>query len=276
MKRLRMLALMGLAWSLFWWSGMQLRELPRDEQLQLLRVRLPLPVQLMYATGDRYLAADLNVFRSLMVDARITEGETYRVQGQLQVDAAFFNPRHEDNYYLGAAILPWNGELAAAQGVLLSAAQSRDWDMWPAFFYAFNAMYFERDMAKAGHWAEVAAERDPINAVALRAMAAKWYERGEDPELALAMLNAMYQQSRDENFRRLIKARQLRLEGLLALRRAASAYRQQLRRAPSALGDLLGYAGLVELPMDPLQLGYALNAEGIPVLVDHKVPKGEK
>jgi len=162
---------MGLAWSLFWWSGMQLRELPRDEQLQLLRVRLPLPVQLMYATGDRYLAADLNVFRSLMVDARITEGETYRVQGQLQVDAAFFNPHHEDNYYLGAAILPWNGELAAAQGVLLSAAQSRDWDMWPAFFYAFNAMYFERDMAKAGHWAEVAAERDPINAVALRAMA---------------------------------------------------------------------------------------------------------
>lgn len=273
MKILRMLVVLVLAWSLFWWSGMHLRELPRDEQLQLLRVRLPLPVQLMYATGDRYLAADLNVFRSLMVDSRITEGETYRVQGQLQVDAAFFNPRHEDNYYVGAAILPWNGQVTAAQDVLLSAAQSRDWDMWPAFFYAFNAMYFERDMAKAGHWAEVAAERDPANAVALRAMAAKWYERGEDPELALAMLDAMHQQSRDENFRRLITARQLRLKGLLALRRAARAYRQQLHRAPEALGDLLGYGGLVELPQDPLQLGYVLSSEGVPVLVDHKALK---
>ena len=40
--------------------------------------------------------------------------------------------------------------------------------MWPAFYYAFNAMYFERDMPKAGHWAEVAAQRHPGNAAALR------------------------------------------------------------------------------------------------------------
>ncbi|WP_171261806.1 hypothetical protein, partial [Acinetobacter baumannii] len=44
-----------------------------------------------------------NVFRSLMVAASVTEQETYRIQGQLQADAAFFNPRHEDNYYVGAA-----------------------------------------------------------------------------------------------------------------------------------------------------------------------------
>jgi hypothetical protein len=234
------------------------------------RVRLPLLVQLVNAGGDPYLAANFNVFRSLMVEARVTEGETYRVQGQLQVDASFFNPRHEDNYYVAAAILPWNGQVEASQQVLLRAAQSREWDMWPAFFYAFNAMYFERDMARAGHWAEVAAERNPRNAAALRDMAAKWYERGDDPLMALNILTAMREQSRDANFRALLQARMARLEGLQALRVAAAAYRAEHGTSPSRLDELLGYGGLPALPQDPLQLGYALSADGEPVLVDHK------
>lgn len=259
-----------VAWVGFVFTSSELRSSPRLNTEEVLRVRLPIPVQLAYAGGDRFLAANLNVFRSLMVDAKITEGETYRVQGQLQADASFFNPRHEDNYYVAAAILPWNGQVEAAQQVLLRAAQGREWDMWPAFFYAFNAMYFERDMQRAGHWAEVSAERNPVNAAALRDMAAKWYERGDDPQLALNILKAMHEQSRDENFRRLLQARMVRLEGLQALRTAAAAYRSEHGVPPPRLDELLGYGGLQALPQDPLQLGYALSAEGEPVLVDHK------
>ncbi|MDA7085155.1 hypothetical protein PH586_01970 [Pseudomonas sp. SA3-5] len=270
MKKLRILPLLVAVWALFAWASLQLRDAPRLDQQSVLRVRLPIPVQLAYAGGDPYLAANLNVFRSLMVDARISEGETYRVQGQLQADASFFNPRHEDNYYVASAILPWNGQVEAAQRVLLRAAQSREWDMWPAFFYAFNAMYFERDMARAGHWAEVAAQRDTSNADSLRAMAAKWYERGDDPQMALNILKAMREQSRDANFRALLQARMARLEGLQALRVAAAAYRAEHGAPPSRLEELLGYGGLPALPQDPLQLGYALSDDGQPVLVDHK------
>ena len=123
-----------------------------------------------------------------LVDVAVTEQETYRIQGQLQADAARFNPLHEDNYYIAAAILPWNGQVEAGQEVLLKAAQSRTWDMWPAFYYAFNAMYFERDMIKAGQWAEIAAQRHPGNAPALRSMAAAWYERQNDSAVALDVL----------------------------------------------------------------------------------------
>lgn len=270
MKPLRVLPVVVTAWALFALASLQLRDAPRLDAQDVLRVRLPLPVQLVYAGGDPYLAANLNVFRSLMVDARITEGETYRVQGQLQVDASFFNPRHEDNYYVGSAILPWNGQVEAAQQMLLRAAQSRDWDMWPAFFYAFNAMYFEGDMARAGYWAEVAARRDAVNASALRAMAAKWYERGDDPQIALNLLKAMHEQSRDDNFRALLQARMARLQGLLVLRRAADAYRAEHGEAPAELAGLVGYGGLKALPQDPLQLGYTLSVEGQPVLADHK------
>ncbi|WP_394560698.1 hypothetical protein [Aquipseudomonas alcaligenes] len=264
-----------LAWGIFAGAGYVQREGQRLEvQSELLRVRLPLLVQLAYSGGDPFLAANTNVFRSLMVDARVTEGETYRIQGQLQVDAARFNPWHEDNYYVGAAILPWNGQVEAGQFVLLNAANSRNWDMWPAFYYAFNAMYFERDMARAGHWAEVAAQRHPRNAAALRSMAAAWYERGDDPRDAMGILQAMHDQSSDENFRALLQARMQRLAGLAALRDAATAYRTRNGRVAQSLELLLGYAGLEQLPQDPLQIGYGLDQQGQPQLADHVVQRG--
>jgi hypothetical protein len=101
-------------------------------------------------------------------------------------------------------------------------------------------------------------------------MAAKWYERGDDPLMALNILTAMREQSRDANFRALLQARMARLEGLQALRVAAAAYRAEHGTSPSRLDELLGYGGLPALPQDPLQLGYALSADGEPVLVDHK------
>ncbi|WP_273527362.1 hypothetical protein [Pseudomonas sp.] len=270
MRTLLALIVMLLAWAGFASTGLLLREHARPEaRAEVLRVRMPIPVQLTYSMGDPFLAANLNVFRSLMVAASVTEEETYRIQGRLQTDAALFNPRHEDNYYVGAAILPWNGQVAAAQEVLLKAAQSRSWDMWPAFYYAFNAMYFERDMNKAGHWAEVAAQRHPGNAPALREMAAKWYERGDAPETALNILVVMFEQSKDENFRALLAARIVRLQGLHRLRQAAEEYRQRHRSAPSHLEELIGYAGLAALPEDPLHLGYLLSEEGQPQLADH-------
>lgn len=261
-------ALMG--WLCFVGASEILREEERlERQTELLRVRLPIPVQIAHSGGDGYLAANINVFRGLMVDAKVLEPETYRVQAQLQVDAARLNPWHEDNYYVGAAILPWNGQVGPAQFVLKRASIARGWDMWPPFFYAFNAMYFEHNMNRAGEWAEVAAQRHPHNAAALRAMAAKWYERGDDPALALSILRGMHSQSRDENFRALLMARMQRLEGLQTLRKAADEYRERHGAVPTQLAQLVGYAGLAALPEDPLQLGYLIDVSGVPQLADH-------
>jgi hypothetical protein len=271
MSLLRPLLIAALCWGAFAYSGLRLHDYDRlDQRLEVLRVRLPLLVQLLYSGGDPYLATNLNVFRSILVDASVTEQETYRIQGQLQADAASFNPRHEDNYYIAAAILPWNGQVEAGQEVLLKAAQSRQWDMWPAFYYAFNAMYFERDMTKAGHWAEVAAQRSPNNAPALRSMAAAWYERQNDSAVALDVLRNMHAQSADKEFRRLLQARIARLEGLLALRAALADYRQQHQgKLPTAWAQLIGYGGLEVFPEDPLGAGYTLDASGELQVADH-------
>ncbi|SEL51439.1 hypothetical protein SAMN05216214_11371 [Atopomonas hussainii] len=262
--------LAALLWLGFYHSSEYLQEQPRlERETEHLRVRLPVPVQLLYSAGDNYSAANANVFRGLMVTAAVTEAETYRVQGQLQRDAAWLNPWHEDNYYVGAAILPWNGQVAAGQYVLHHAARARSWDMWPAFFYAFNAMYFEHDMNRAAEWAERAALRNARNAPALRSMAAAWYERGDDPDIAIRILQAMHAEARDANFKLLLEARVQRLEGLKALRGAAAAYQEATGQAANNLTQLIGYAGLQALPVDPLQVGYRVDARGVPQLADH-------
>lgn len=256
-----------ILWSVFWFSGSALQGLPRISEETLLRVRMPVPLQLAYAGGDPYLAANLNVFRSMMVDARVTERETYRVQATLQQDAAQLNPYHEDNYYIAAALLPWNGFVDEAQEVLHLASESRTWDWMPPFYYAFGKWYFEHEPTQAGEWAEVAAQRSSEkNARALRAMAAKWYEKSDDPALARRLIVAMLEQTRDASLRAQLQVRVQRLDGLLALRAAHAAFVAGRDSAPTALDDLVGYGGLVALPADPMRIGYALDSAGLPIL----------
>jgi tetratricopeptide (TPR) repeat protein len=267
MTRLVPLAAALSLWSVFWLSGSALQDVPRVSEEALLRVRMPVPLQLAYAGGDPYLAANLNVFRSMMVDARVTEWETYRVQAALQQDAARLNPYHEDNYYIAAALLPWNGFVEEAQEVLHRAAEARSWDWMPPFYYAFGKWYFEHEPAQAGEWAEVAAQRSSeTNARALRAMAAKWYEKSDDPALAKRLIVAMLEQTRDASLRAQLQVRIERLDGLLALRTAHAAFVARRGSGPRSLDELVGYGGLFVLPSDPLQLGYALDNAGLPVL----------
>lgn len=256
-----------LAFALYVASVLHLSPLPRPQQEDVLRVRLPVLLQVLQAGGDRYLAADLNVIRSATVGGGVTDAETYRIQAAIQLDAARLNPRHEDNYYIAAAIVPWLGYVDEAQKILRRASDSRPWDMMPPFFYAFNAAYFRQEYDEAGQWAEKAALRvgEP-NATALRTMAAKWYERGNDPTQAIEMIERIKQMNLDPKVLPLLDARIARLEGLQVLRQAATQFHQQTGQPPAQLQDLLQAGLLPALPQDPLEIGYMLDAQGVPQL----------
>jgi hypothetical protein len=74
------------------------------------------------------------------------------VQARLQRDIAWFNPAHEDNYYIAAAILPWNGQVDAAQYVLRKASDARTFDWYPLFHYGFLFYHFRKDPATGAQW----------------------------------------------------------------------------------------------------------------------------
>ncbi|TJZ77398.1 hypothetical protein [Chitiniphilus eburneus] len=246
---------------------------PRAEQERdegTLRVALPVPVQLVMTGGDRYLAANLNVFRAIMVTTKNPDPETVAVQAQLQQQASWFNPAHEDNYYLAAATLAWQGEAQAAQIVLHNATGGRPADMYPPFFYGFNQQYFFGDYAGAATSIRTAAERvEGNNKLALQAMAARWAENMDNPKQALNILHAMASQTAHAGLRGYLQSRAARVEGLLALRAAAESYRKRKGQPIHSLNDLVP-SELAELPADPTNLGYAVNLQGVPILVTRR------
>lgn len=245
-------------------------DLPRPKAPEGLRIRMPVLVQVLQAGGDRYLAADLNVVRIITVDTELQDEETFRIQAALSEDVSLLNPRHEDNYYMTASMLPWQGYVSAGQDVLLRASNARTWDFMPPFFYAFNAGYFERDYFKAAQWAEVASQRTfESNAAALREMAAKWSSKGDDPALAIDLIERLKSVTAKDDARslRLLDARIERLRGLQALRQAASRRAQEKPgQVLQTLEQLRGEGWLSSLPEDPLGVGYTVDTQGLPQL----------
>jgi hypothetical protein len=262
--------LAGLLALLIYVAGIsQVRKTPLARGPETMEVALPPQFQVFLAMGDRHLAANIEVFRALVLTINDKDRATLKVLSEVQRGASALNPAHEDNYYIAQAILPWQGFVEPAQYIESRAMDSRPWDFLPGFFYAFNRYYFEQKPHEAAEILFRAADRLPKKEGVLE-MAARWQERGEDTELAIRMIRAMQESSRNQKLKANLQARIDRLEGLIALRQAASAYVKRYGRAPARLADLVASGEMARLPDDPLGLGYGLDASGQPILIKPK------
>lgn len=232
-----------------------------------LLVTTPRVVQLAFFAGDRYLAANLTGFRVLVADTSRMKSEDYAVQARLQQDIAWLNPAHEDNYYIAANILPWGGQLDAAEEVLRRAVDARPMDFLPAFHVGFIEYHFRRRPAEGARWLLRAAESaaDQGDRWGLQEVAAKWIERGYDTATAARMVGAMASGAPPGGFRRYLNIRAERLQLLARLRTATETFRGRHGAAPARLDDLVADGLLAEIPRDPLGLGFALSPAGEPV-----------
>ncbi|MFY9327789.1 MAG: hypothetical protein WAO76_07195, partial [Georgfuchsia sp.] len=185
--------LLAMALAVYALAGHQLDSRPRAAQMEEMQVALPLFAQVGMAAGDRYLAANIDGFRALVAEPQHMQAENFRVLGQVQRDVAWLNPAHEDNYYIAAAILPWNGQLDAAQYVLRRAIDARPFDWQPIFYYAFHLYHFKRDPVAAAEWLLKAASRaaDQNDRYMLQILAARWFEKGYDPKVAIGVVEGM-------------------------------------------------------------------------------------
>ncbi|MBK6637703.1 MAG: hypothetical protein IPH08_06710 [Rhodocyclaceae bacterium] len=263
-KGLAMIAL----WGLFVTFSLGNRDHPRRILSPEIEVTLPLFVQVLGFAGDRYLAANIAAIRALVVETSKMTPDQYPVLGRVQEDVAWLNPAHEDNYYTAAAILPWNGELEAAQNVLAKAAAVRYFDYQPAFYYAFHRLHYYQDPVGASEALLRAAERMPEGdeRLQMQNLAAIWVSRSQDLQIAIRVVEGMAQQAKRRDFQAYLRKRITRLQGLKDLRSAQELYVQRYQRPLPRLRDLVTFGLLEKLPDDPLEFGYEIDAAGQIVL----------
>lgn len=246
-----------------------LRQAPRVSGPETMDVALPPELQVFLAMGDRYLAANIEAFRALVLTINEQDATTLRVLSEVQKGASTLNPAHEDNYYIAQAVLPWNDLVAPAQYIESRAMEARPWDFLPGFFYAFNRYYFEHDAPGGAEILLRAAGRLEKNEGVIE-MAALWQEKGEDPQLAINLIRGMQESTRSQKLKAGLQVRIERLQGLIALREAAARFSARSGRAPTGLNELLESGELARLPQDPLGIGYGLDNNGQPVLLRPK------
>ncbi|MCK9283316.1 MAG: hypothetical protein M0P39_03440 [Rhodocyclaceae bacterium] len=258
---------------LFSFSVERLGGYPRKFPDPEIQVTLPRFVQVALAGGDRYLAANIAVVRSLLNSFGGDTRDRYLVQARVQTDAAWLNPRHEDNYYVAAALLSWSGYVPEAEDILLKASQARPFDMLPPLYLGFDYFYFNRDSVLGSRWMYEAARRadSEQNRISLTRIASRWAERGQDARDALRMVEVMIQQARGASLKRYLELRAERLRGLVQLQEAAGSYRERNGKSPASLEDLVRSGIVKKLPVDPQGRGYGMDAEGMPMLIQDPI-----
>lgn len=254
--------------ALFFTAVTQLGGVKRPSTTEEMQVALPRFVQVVMTAGDRFLAANIATFRATVASTENMREDNYHVQALVQRDAAWLNPAQEDNYYVAAAILPWNGEFDAAQEVLALAMQARPFDWQPAFYYAFDLYHFRHDAVAA---ADVLLQAAPGvsnegNRSTMEALAYAWYEKGYDAATALQMMETSAKTARSGAFRRYLEARAVRLRGLLSLREAVEVFDGKFGRRPGNIEELVSAGVVSTLPTDPFGVGYELGGDGYPVI----------
>lgn len=222
------------------------------------------PIQLLIFAGDRYLAANLEAMRSATItldDSNDRERAIYRLRSHQVV--AQLNPCHEDNYYLGNAVLTWGGMENAGNDLLRRATECRFWDEYPPFFLGFNQYFFFRNIEKAQNALENAARRSTNNAAAFRKLAIMIKsEEMNDEQIAINYLGNELQATDDPKLRKMLEKRLTRLEGLLILRKAQDKYQKKTGQALKHPEQLITRGILHDFPRDPLNLGYEfINGE---------------
>lgn len=250
-------------------ANRQLLSMPRDTQSSEIVVRLPLIAQLMVAGGDRYLAAFMGTLRALVADVQHMTPDEFALQARIQEDVAWLNPAHEDNYYIAAAVLPWNGQLEASQYILTRAADARPFDWQPPFYVAFNHYYFLKDPIAGSRWLRRASAHTESeqHRLAFQQIAALWAAKSPDLQMAIRLHEELIESTKHKEFAAFLQKRVKRLQNLLAVERALTKYVEKYDRVPVSVEDLVAAGVLEAVPLDPFGMRYGFDASGIPAVI---------
>ena len=230
---------------------------PASSGADLSRTVVPVVPGLLALLGDRHLAANIGYIR--VVTLSRFDDNNASTRAQIQQQTAFYNPRHEDNYDIAGALLPWEGEVKTAQEILLKAAAARPWDAYPYLLAGLNAANIDKNYNKAASYiAKAAVKETGQNRDYLLNLAAKYHSQQRDLGAALAQLKTLQQSAVSTRAKRLLAAREQRLQQLLFLQTAVDRFFNSTGSYPQTLDELQTARFINTIPKDPYGQAYTL------------------
>lgn len=232
-------------------------------------ILLPMPIDLALASGDRYLAANLNFFRAVTTPLDAPDSLASRAKFLKRV--ATLNAKHEDNFYIASGGLAWLGDVDSAQTVLAAAAAARTWDATPYFFQGFNEAHFRKNFDEAAGLVAKAAEVEQgKNKQFFIEFSAKLRSYSEDLDASIGYIKLLQLSAASPGLKQELGRQGRRLVILKELRAAAVAYQAAQGAVLTELGQLVSAGVIDTLPTDPTGIGYELNDTGLPILTGQK------
>ncbi len=203
----------------------------------------------------RYLLSELLFYDAAFYYGTILEkpGQRpdYVMMGRYIDYATRLNAFNIDAYYLGQAILVWEGGLVKDMNVMLERGfKRRNWDFYLPFFLGFNHAYFLNDPKGAAQYMSQAAKLNP-RMTFLPTYVGRLYYEADKTEQAIQYLKVVYEGTFDQKLRKSILVRISALESIQFLEGAVRKFEQKTGRRPAELDELVTAGILKGIPPDP-------------------------
>lgn len=219
-----------------------------------------LPPVVMQAVAGEFkgLAADF-----LLLEAAAFLGERWETTQEdwdaihaLFAQSQSLDPYFKQTYYYTQAYLVWEAKrYQEAIDLLEIAKKHRPWDWYPGYYIGFDYFYFLKDNLKASN-ALMEASRIPNAPPLLATLGARLAQKAGQAQTAIAFLQTMYEESEDENTRKILSLRIKALAGVLVLEKGIEKFKENFDRSPNRLEELVTAGILKELPQNPYKKPY--------------------
>lgn len=178
------------------------------------------------------------------------------------IDAALrLDPYNMDGYYFAQAILAWDvGKADLATSLLETGMQYRTWDWQLPFFAGFDSAFFLKDYEKAALYYRRAAELSGHEI--FMNLAGRYLQQSGQTRMAISYLAMMERGARQESVKKSLATRRNAFIEVLRIEEARDAFRQQRKRPPSSLKELVREGFLPAIPRDPYGGAFYLGNDG--------------
>ncbi|MGB9823960.1 MAG: tetratricopeptide repeat protein [Candidatus Hydrothermia bacterium] len=170
-------------------------------------------------------------------------------------------PYYFDIYYIANGYLTWDyKDYNTAIRFLEFAVANNPSNYILYFFLGFDYFYFFKDYEKGAEYLIKASEISGNPRFAH--LASKLLYASGRTEVAIGVLKAMIENTKDEGWKKQLKTRLKALEAIYYLEKGVESYRERFGVFPKTLEDLLKVGIITEIPKDPYGGKFYIDEEG--------------